>query len=544
MHLSKHDLQQMDDNWLQSLPSPVLLEVSKRLLSDVKSLQDRLNQNPSNSSRPPSSQAPWDKASSSKQKETTSAETPISPLAPALEDAEDVEEDPPASDDATPAPEPTSASPSDTPAPTVPSETPRRRPGGQPGHPGHGRTQKLVVTDTQLHRPPHCTACGTALPEHHDGQSYTAWDEIELVPLTGATLGLTLSVTRHHLLEVRCACGHISRALPWRATEDALWENVTPGQWRLVGAQLAGFIVMLAFRMRLSRRRIQELLESLFGLELSVGLIDQTIRETARLSEPLEEVLVAELHEATQLHVDETSWPESKVMQWLWVLVSAQTVLYLIGPRSRATLDSLLDAAFAGTLMSDGYGVYRNRTNRLRCWAHLMRKVRGLVQSADQRAAAVGLEMEVVFKRLQTAIYAARAAHADPPSLMQRHAEDIEALRQVCEANRDHAHEKVSALAREFLNDWAVIMRPMGEPNLPLTNNAAEQALRHWVIARQISHGTRTRVGSRAFGLLASVIGTCRLRGACVWRYLGRVIAAGRQGLELPALPAVRLVGV
>jgi hypothetical protein len=46
---------------------------------------------------------------------------------------------------------------------------------------------------------------------------------------------------------------------------------------------LAGFIVMLAFRMRLSRRRIQELLESLFGLELSVGLIDQTIRETARL---------------------------------------------------------------------------------------------------------------------------------------------------------------------------------------------------------------------------------------------------------------------
>jgi hypothetical protein len=35
-----------------------------------------------------------------------------------------------------------------------------------------------------------------------------------------------------------------------------------------------------------------------------------------------------------------------------------------------------------------------------------------------------------------------------------------------------------------------VILRPLDEPHLPLTNNAAEQALRHWVIARRISHDT------------------------------------------------------
>jgi hypothetical protein len=56
MRLSKHDLFQMDDEWLKKLPAELLLEVSKRLLHDVKELQDRLNQNPTNSSRPPSSQ--------------------------------------------------------------------------------------------------------------------------------------------------------------------------------------------------------------------------------------------------------------------------------------------------------------------------------------------------------------------------------------------------------------------------------------------------------------------------------------------------------
>jgi IS1 family transposase len=53
-------------------------------------------------------------------------------------------------------------------------------------------------------------------------------------------------------------------------------------------------------------------------------------------------------------------------MLWLWVLVSARTVLYLIGPRSREMLDNALAATFAGILMSDGYTVYRDRPNRLR----------------------------------------------------------------------------------------------------------------------------------------------------------------------------------
>ena len=61
MRLSKHDLFQMDDEWLKKLPAELLLEVSKRLLHDVKELQDRLNQSAGNSSRPPSREAPWEK---------------------------------------------------------------------------------------------------------------------------------------------------------------------------------------------------------------------------------------------------------------------------------------------------------------------------------------------------------------------------------------------------------------------------------------------------------------------------------------------------
>lgn len=60
---------------------------------------------------------------------------------------------------------------------------------------------------------------------------------------------------------------------------------------------------------------------------------------------------------------------------------------------------------------------------------------------------------------------------------------------------------------------------------------------RSWVIARKISHGTRTAEGSRAYTLLASVIDTCRQRGILPWPYIAQVIAERRQGKVAPPIP-------
>jgi len=59
MHLSDHDLRQIDDAYIESLDLEQLLGLCKRLVKDLKEARDRLNQNPKNSSRPPSSSDPW-----------------------------------------------------------------------------------------------------------------------------------------------------------------------------------------------------------------------------------------------------------------------------------------------------------------------------------------------------------------------------------------------------------------------------------------------------------------------------------------------------
>ena len=91
------------------------------------------------------------------------------------------------------------------------------------------------------------------------------------------------------------------------------------------------------------------------------------------------------------------------------------------------------------------------------------------------------------------------------------------------------------ALAREFCYDEDAIFAILDFPELPLTNNVAEQALRHWVIMRRLTYGTRTAQGSRTLTLLASVIDTCRQRGASPWTFIADTIRNRRK--RLPALP-------
>ena len=74
------------------------------------------------------------------------------------------------------------------------------------------------------------------------------------------------------------------------------------------------------------------------------------------------------------------------------------------------------------------------------------------------------------------------------------------------------------------MNDWDAIVAFVAHPELPTTNNEAERALRHAVIARRIGYGTRTTEGSLAYSSLLSVIETCRLRQVNPWKYISSVI--------------------
>jgi hypothetical protein len=515
MRLSDHDLRQIDDAYLEGLSLETLQGVSKRLCHDLKEARERLNQTPENSSRPPSTRAPWTAA----QSETDAEENEDPPGATEGAEDRDSEEESPK--------EPKVK------GQTRPSGSPRK-PGKQPGAPGHGRTQHVPVTGETVHRAEQCSACGQVLDEHAPFVPCTGHYVLDIEWGDEAAPGIRVTHVKHLYGDTPCGCGHQTRRLPQRAEKDVQW-SVEITEWHRVGPGLMALIVCLALRMRLSRARIREFLGTWLGVTLATGTLNQCVHEAAHAVLPVEEELVDEVNRSELLHGDETSWKEAGKALWLWVFTSTTVTFYLIGYRTREFLDHLLGEAFTGWLMSDGYRVYRAYTKRLRCWAHLVRKARGLAESLVPSSQRFGQHALDVLQTLMQAVYEARESPGG--DLKAKYQHQLDTFRACCERYQDADHEKTRELAREFLNDWEAIFAVLSHPQRPLTNNQAERALRHWVILRKLSLGTRSEQGSRALALLASVIDTCRQRGVSPWTYLAEVIRLRRQGLDAPPLP-------
>ena len=522
MHLSDFDLRQIDVEYLRSLSPEQLRVVAEKLLLDLKAARELANQTPQNSSRPPSSRAPWEYGQAGADPEETRAELLRDDIPPEDTPSAAAEGEPKAAGEVQKA-----------------AAAPVRKAGKQPGSPGVGRTQALAPTERREHLPEQCGACGLPFDAGAPAVAYTARQELDLArPASGA--GLTVAVIEHIHYARACHCGHVTRAEPHRGASQPLWK-VELSEWHLVGPELLSLILSLTFRLRASRARVQEFLRDWLGLHLSIGTLQQCVLEAGRAVEPLEDQLVEELRQAEVAHVDETSWRQGATALWLWVFVSTEVSLYLIAYRTAEMLETVLKDAFPGWLMTDGYQVYRAMKRRLRCWAHLVRKARGLAQGLDPPAQCFGQAVLDALSGLMQAVYEARESPGR--DLESEYRVEVEQLRVLCQQHREASHEKTRALARELLNDWDAIFQVLAHPELPLTNNEAERALRHWVIARKLSYGTRTLEGSRAYGLLASVIETCRKRQQVPWGYLAQVIRARRAGQTAPSLPAAATIG-
>jgi hypothetical protein len=248
----------------------------------------------------------------------------------------------------------------------------------------------------------------------------------------------------------------------------------------------------------------------------------------------LEEEILSDIINSKLIHADETSWHEGTSFLWLWVFSSQYSSLFLIKSREKEILDLILKD-FKGWLMTDGYLAYRFYGKRLRCWAHLIRKAKGLEDCLSKDGVNFGKYVNTVFDDLMKAVY--RAREDNVKNIEKDFLDRLNNLKNYCYRRYNSLHEKTKALAREFLNDWSSIWNVLSNVDLPLTNNEAERALRHWVINRKISYGTRTKQGSRVAALLASIIDTCRKRNASPWLFLANVIAERRMGNSAPPLP-------
>src|SRR5271167_4663016 len=347
-------------------------------------------------------------------------------------------------------------------------------------------------------------------------------------------MSLQVTATKHVYFAVRCRCGHETLTCPGVGLSSQIEgrrRNLHMNERCLVGPMLATFIAALSLRFRLSRRKIQEFLGDWLALELGAATIERCIHEFGLASEPVVEQLIEDVQASKIVHLDETPWYQRGVLRWMWVAVTATTTVFHIGSRRKEELTALIGDAFLGWLVTDGYGAYRDHPRRQRCLAHLIRK--GLALAEGYYGAGSGFGRDLV-RDLRRLIERIQDGEGGDTQAVKRLMGRIECS---CQCNRHEVEKKVRELAGEILNDWDAVVAFVFDPTLPPTNNDAERALRHAVIARRISFGTRTDEGSRFYAAALSVIDTCRKRGVETWGYVASLIAATRAGLPTPPIP-------
>jgi IS1 family transposase len=403
--------------------------------------------------------------------------------------------------------------------------------GKQPGAKGHWRCQPIVVSAEVEHAPMACQACAAALDLVLKRRCVSAHNSLELVR---ADMALQVTATRHSYFALRCPCGHDNVERPrvgLRSSIEGRKRNLAMSERCLVGPMLATFIAALSLRCRLSRRKIQEFLADWLDLELGVATIERCIHEFGLASEPVVEQLIGDVRAAEIVHLDETPWYQRGDLLWMWVAVTATTIVYRIGSRRKEELAALIGEGFLGWLVTDGYGAYRDHPRRQRCLAHLIRKALALAEGYYGAGSGFGRDLVRDLRRLIERVH--DGADADALARLTTR------IKWNCQCNRYEIEKKVRDLAGEILNDWAAVIAFVCDPNLPPTNNDAERALRHAVIARRIGFGTRTDEGSRFYAAGLSVIDTCRRRRIDPWDYACSLIAAARANLTLPMIPAI-----
>jgi transposase len=385
--------------------------------------------------------------------------------------------------------------PGHKPGPAPPPAAPRpRRPRAL-----HFARRRSIPTQQVMHAVEQCPTCLVALA----GGSPKRTREVIDLPLT------PIVVTEHVFVE-RCCAGCGRRYTP--AVELA---GVVVGQSRL-GSGLVALIATLREEARLPYRAIQRLLSSLYGLELSVGGLRGAIGQVVQAGQGALGAIQTAIGASPAVHVDETGWREAGHNGYVWTASTADACRFIHGGRGKQMLGRVLGEDPQGVLVSDFYAVYDGYAGlQQKCWAHLLRDIHDLrVQAGGDPAVTAWAEaVGANYAAAQTVVrdLAHLPAEAVPRQVARRRL--MADLLEVCQPYLADERAPPALLCRRIAKQLDALFVFVLDPAVPATNNAAERSLRHLVVSRKISGGTRSRAGTEDKLALASLFTTWRLRG-------------------------------
>jgi transposase len=230
-------------------------------------------------------------------------------------------------------------------------------------------------------------------------------------------------------------------------------------------------------------------------------------------------------------------WRVGRRNAWLWVFSSNQATIYVIRhSRGHEVPEAIVGADFDGYLVVDGLQSYDLlEVAKGRCNGHLLRRCKDLHAAVPAKEQPY---LESLSALLQEAIDLARRRDALTQAGYTRRVQQIEnrldAWLDGLPRSVSPELDRLDRHIRAHRGEWLVFLH---DPEVPPTNNHAEQMLRPAVITRKVGGCNKTLWGALVHGTLASIMVTCKRQGRQFLDLARRLWQAGApQAIPLPNL--------
>jgi len=380
----------------------------------------------------------------------------------------------------------------------------KKKRGAPFGHPGWSRKKPRRIDRTEyVPAPtvcPHCSSENVTATGKHDNHTQ---EDIVLVPKT-----VVVKYIHETAWCPRCK-RNVSRA----------GKGEMPGS--PIGPVAKSTASFLRYRIGISYRNVQELFAVLFGMKLVPASLVGFDLQAVRRGKPLYDDLREKVRASAVVHADETSWRNDGEGHWAWYAGNPDLAFFHIDRyRSGDVAESILGTCLAGTLVTDRYAAY-NRAGALNwqtCLAHIIRKAKEIARELEgvpekhreKKAVAFTAAIADLFSR--ACAQGSGLAKRSPAQAALMEKSLMGELHRLCATKldiKDAETLRTSLIGKDNKNLFTFLR----VPDVPPTNNQAEQSIRFMVIFRKILFGTRSSSGLATHSVLPSLIRTAERQG-------------------------------
>jgi len=297
----------------------------------------------------------------------------------------------------------------------------------------------------------------------------------------------------------------------------------------LLGAEITAMTAFMKGGCHMSFSTVQQFFKEVFRLDVSRGMLSKTTQKVSAALKPAYQQLAERLPDESYLGIDETGHKDNGDKYWTWCFQKTDYSLFHIDKsRGCEVLFAMLGHEYEGIIGCDYWGGYRkysrlNGTVVQYCMAHLIREIRFLAQFPANALKDWGNKLLDWLKKLFKILH--RSDELTDVGFTRRMDQIKKGF--LKRMRRPPDHKLAKKLARRFKSKAAeTYFRFLTDPSVEPTNNGSERAIRHTVIDRRITQGTRGNAGMRWCERIWTTIATCKKQDRNIFEFIHKSLLA------------------